>query len=162
MRRTAYRDCCDTDTLLPNPKVPCCYIYDRPASVRFTASYYNYPIGCIPGGTPPCSSGVCATMPKPTSGVLTFNAGSECAPLYTSTGAPFYFAFTDALAYPPATGSCLTMGTSSGSVSPNSSVCNPPNSDGSSGGFTASFTIFFTTCNSGACICAADITITSP
>lgn len=149
MNREVYRDCCDTDILLPNDKVPCCYLYDRPGSVSFTA-----------GWSAQCEL-YCPTMPRPASGTLTFSPGSSCAPLYTSVNVPFYFAFKYQLELPPATGACLTLGNSGTSVAPISSVCNLPDDSGAGQGFTASFSLTFPSCVGATGICTATIVITS-
>lgn len=147
--RQVSRDCCDADSVVSVPKVPCCYIYDQPASVNFTASWSA---ACSLCAAPP---------PMPTSGTLVKTAGSECAPLYTSVNVPFYFAFAYQLTAPPATGACLGVGNGGALVAPSSSTCNLPSAGGESMGFTATFTLLFVNCIYNGNPCVATITITS-
>ena len=161
MSRTVYRDCCENETDPPVAKTPCCYIYKRPASVNFTASYRNYPTGCAQGANPACWCGG-GGLAYPTSGTLKLVSAENCIIAYVSeAGAPFYFIISNQLLATPGS-SCLGLSWAGGSAAPISATCNPPNADGTPGGFTATFDpIVFPTCTSGACICAATVTITS-
>lgn len=160
MSKTVYRDCCDNDTDPPVGKIPCCYIYKRPASVNFTASYRNFPAGCAQGANPACWCGG-AGLAYPTSGTLNLVSDQTCIVAYISpTGAPFYFVISNQLG----TGgfACLGLTSAGGSAPPISGTCNPPDANGNPGGFTVTFDpVIFPTCTSGGCVCAATVTITS-